>query len=305
MNNPPPNFHGFKSHSNIGSFIALALAAAGLSQPVSAQQVWDGSTNNNWSTVGTNLNWDGGTAAWVQNSDAVFGGTGVSIDVTTANIFNNLTFNSSGYIISSAGAGSLVLADDLASTITVTNLADTATISETIANSANGLSTLTKAGNGTLILTNSGSTFSNLAVSGGTLQANTNSGTNQTGLGSASANISSGATLNLLSGNTTGTATTIHNLITGSGLLKVTFLNNATAKNTALTNLNSFSGTIQLSNLGTHGDKLNVTNQGNLAAALIVDNGSQIYNSGGTTNFNGGISINGTGNSEKIGRAHV
>ena len=300
----------FKSSRALGPASRLALAgsfAALLSHAAHADLTWDSTATatNNWSLTAGNENWLGGPVLWTQNENAIFNlasGTPEAIDVTTAGIiFNNMTFDVSGFSITSAGAGSLVLADDLASTITVTNLADTATISETIANSANGISTLTKAGNGTLILTNAANTFSNLSVSAGTLQANTNGGINQTGLGVAAASISTGATVNLLSGNTAGTFTTINNAFTGTGLLKLTFLNNTTAKNTSLANINGFSGTIQLSNLGTNSDKLNVSNQGNVAAALIVDAGSQIYNSGGTTNFNGGISITGTGNNENRG----
>lgn len=292
----PWSWNHFIKHASV---VALLVAQSNVS---TAQQVWDGTTNANWSTAGGDLNWDGGTSAWVQNSDGVFGATGMTIDATTVNIFNNLTFNSTGYTISSVGAGSLVLANDLASTITVTNLADTATIGETLANSANGASSLTKAGSGTLILTNVGNTFSTLNVSDGTLQASTSANINQTGLGIASTNISSGATLNLLSTNTVGTATTINNAFTGSGLLKLTFTD-TTPTNTILNNIAGFSGTIRLANTGVNGDKLNITGaNGSTAASLIVDNGNSIFaNTSSSATFAGGISIIGAGNSENRG----
>lgn len=128
---------------------ALLATVAVNSAVAQVDQTWNtAGPTNVWNL--TDLNWGG--VAWTQNNNAIFGTTGESVTVNTdAIIFNDMTFNVNGYTIT-AGTGSLVLANDQASTITVTNASDTATITETIANSANGVSSLTKAGSGTLTL---------------------------------------------------------------------------------------------------------------------------------------------------------
>ncbi|MES2660907.1 MAG: hypothetical protein V4689_19935, partial [Verrucomicrobiota bacterium] len=118
--------------------VAVFLAVA--SPSADAALTWNSAgPNDNWSTA--QPNWLPGNVVWAQNESAVFDGTSgtpESINVTTPNTFDNITFDVSGFSIGSGGAGSFLLANDLASTITVTNLADSASIAETIANNAGG-----------------------------------------------------------------------------------------------------------------------------------------------------------------------
>src|SRR5262249_6084514 len=119
--------------------------------------------DNNWNL--TSLNWDAGLT-WTQNNNAIFAGAGERVTLNADPIiFNDITFSVTNFTLA-AGSGSLVLSDDLASNITVT--AGTATIAETMANSANGASSLTKLGNGTLVLsglnTFTGNTFVNAGI---------------------------------------------------------------------------------------------------------------------------------------------
>jgi autotransporter-associated beta strand protein len=79
-------------------------------------------------------------------------------------VFNNLTFNSTGYTLAN-GTGSLSLANDLASTITVAT--GTATIGESIVNNADGASALTKDGAGMLVLSGDNTFTGALTVAGG------------------------------------------------------------------------------------------------------------------------------------------
>ena len=69
---------------------------------------------NNWSTAAGNVNWFP-SAVWTQNESARFdatSGTPETIDVTTANTFDNMTFDVTGFSITSAGAGSFLLANE-------------------------------------------------------------------------------------------------------------------------------------------------------------------------------------------------
>ncbi|MES2924675.1 MAG: autotransporter-associated beta strand repeat-containing protein, partial [Verrucomicrobiota bacterium] len=120
----------------------------------------------------TALNWDAG-AIWTQNNNAIFGGTADTISVTVPITFDDMIFNSTGYTISSAGAGNLTLGNDFASTITVTTAGHTAAINETMADNTATASSLTKAGAGTLTLTGTANnTYSGgTTISAGTLTA--------------------------------------------------------------------------------------------------------------------------------------
>src|SRR5690606_26356540 len=105
---------------------ALLLTAIALPLPGWSALTWNLSgPTNDWSTAAGNGNWLPGNIVWTQNEDAIFNGAFETVTVTTANTFNNITFDSTGFIVA-AGAGSLNLADDKASTLTVTNAADTA-----------------------------------------------------------------------------------------------------------------------------------------------------------------------------------
>ncbi|MHA3770475.1 autotransporter-associated beta strand repeat-containing protein [Verrucomicrobiota bacterium sgz303538] len=179
--------------------VGLGLSLAGLSLPASAQsnQTWNqASADNNWNL--TSLNWDAG-AAWTQNNNAIFAVAGEPVLVNSDPIiFNDLTFNVSGFTIG-AGSGSLVLANDRASTITVTT--GIATIAETMADSANGASSLTLLGGGTLVLSGLNTYTGNTTIGAGTLSVSVlnNSGT--------AGNVGAGSTINIGAGTTAGALT--------------------------------------------------------------------------------------------------
>src|SRR6478736_5793443 len=122
---------------------ALLLSAAAIPAPVFGALTWNsGGPTDSWSTAAGNTNWLPGNTVWTQNEDAIFNGTGETVTVATANTFNNITFDASGFTIAD-GAGSLLLANDQASTITVTNAVDLATVAESLANNGAGISSLT------------------------------------------------------------------------------------------------------------------------------------------------------------------
>jgi fibronectin-binding autotransporter adhesin len=162
----------------MGSTIAVAMAWAlgSASASPAADQVWNtAGPTDNWNT--TDLNWDGGVV-WVNNNNAIFGGAPETVTVTEAGVtFNDITFNSN-YIIAN-GPGSLSLANDAASQITVAN-GVTATIAESMANGIGGATSLTKTGAGTLVLSSANSYSGGTTISQGVLSI---SAANQLGTG--------------------------------------------------------------------------------------------------------------------------
>ena len=174
---------------------ALLLTAAALPLPAFADLTWNSAgVSNDWSTAAAN--WLPGNVAWTQNENAIFNAGPETVVVTTANTFNDMTFGVGGFTIG-AGAGSFNLANDLASTITVTNSADTATIAETIANNTPTLvSSLTKAGAGTLVLSGANTYSGQTLVTAGTLKLGNAAAL---GVGDAGAEtvVSAGATVDL------------------------------------------------------------------------------------------------------------
>lgn len=174
---------------------ALLLTAAALPVPAFAALTWNSAgLTDNWSTAVANPNWLPGNVVWAQNEDAIFSGTAETVSVTTANTFNDITFDVTGFIIAN-GAGSLTLANDFASTVTVTNAADTATLAESLANNGITASSLTKAGPGTLILggTTASTYTGQTLVTAGTLRAASATALGAGGAG-AETIVSSGAT---------------------------------------------------------------------------------------------------------------
>ncbi|MDF7823617.1 autotransporter-associated beta strand repeat-containing protein [Pontiellaceae bacterium B12227] len=187
--------------------LTLGLVAPGFSQQT---QTWipTGATDN-WNA--TDNNWDAGVA-WTNNNDATFGGTAETIAVTeTGIIFNDITFNS-GYTIAD-GAGTLLLGNDQASTISVAS-GVTATIAETIGNNAAGASGLTKSDAGTLVLNGANTYTGTTTIDQGvlTLQGDAFSGT------ARDYSISSGAVLNLDGDNRWASGAKIF----GTGTLRLT-----------------------------------------------------------------------------------
>lgn len=172
----PERLYSMKSQSvSVARFVLAASVSALLAHTAPADLIWDSAgPTDNWSTAFGDPNWQPGSTPWIQNENAIFNassGAPEAIAVTTVNTFDNITFDVTGFSITSAGAGSLVLSSDLASTITVTNLADSASIAETIADNGAIASTLTKAGLGTLTLNGAAaSTYSGgTIISAGTL----------------------------------------------------------------------------------------------------------------------------------------
>ncbi len=158
----------------------------------------------------------------------------------------------------------------------------------------------------TLTATNTYSGGTTINANSGLLIANTNNGTNITGIGSGAVSIGSGSTLTLTSVNTVAAATTISNTFSAggsTGLLKLNFTDTfATATNTTINNATAFTGTIELANTtASNRDKLDVTGQTFAAALLQIDSGSTLLPLSGTTTFTNGISVIGTGNAENFG----
>ncbi|MBB5039019.1 beta strand repeat-containing protein [Prosthecobacter dejongeii] len=123
--------------------IVLAGVALSSVSLKAADQVWiQSNLNNEWSL--TAPNWDAGLP-WTNGNNAIFGGTGESVEVASDLTVNNLTFNSNGYSIVDANNDSLL--NLTASSIITTATGVTATISESIA-----AGSLTKEGAGALVL---------------------------------------------------------------------------------------------------------------------------------------------------------
>lgn len=147
--------------------ISRACAAAVLVMsavlPVLGQtdQTWiQGNASNDWST--TAANWSG-PVPWTQGNNAIFGGTGETVEVASDLTVNNITFNSSGYEIADADSGSLFNLS-AASILTVTTANHVATISEAI--NAGGF---TKAGAGILVLAGANQFAGDVSVTAGRL----------------------------------------------------------------------------------------------------------------------------------------
>ena len=230
------------------------------------------------------------------NAAVVLGTDGSAQTFTLTNSTSAKTLTCAGNLTGSTGVG--------AKTLSVTG-SGPITLSGAIANGASGTVKLTKSGTGSLILSNTANTYTGgIVISGtsGTVTATTTNGTNVTGMGTGAVSIGSGSILNLLSANVVNAATTINNTFTGTGTLKLTFTDTASAATyTVLGGVSGFTGTIQLANTTTsHKDKWYANNIGTINAALIIDNASQIFVANGPATFNS-VSVIGTGNAEGYG----
>ncbi len=277
-----------------GSIVALFAPAA------HAQLIWNSAgATDNWSTAAANPNWLPGNVVWTQNESAIFdatSGTPEAIGVTTANVFNNMTFDVTGFSISN-GIGSLLLANDLASTITVTNLADSAAIAETIANNAGGASTLTKAGAGTLTLNSSAAS----TYSGGTIiSAGTLAFTNVGSLGVGA--VTNNATLNINVGNTAPTG--LSNGMSGAGIVNVT-LPTGTNTTTLNGNYSAFTGTWNIGiGAAAAAGKVQMNGADNAAATINILVNGTLFSTGSVTH-NAAIVLNGGDTGESIGQLRL
>ncbi|HUJ79293.1 MAG TPA: LamG-like jellyroll fold domain-containing protein [Nitrospiria bacterium] len=282
--------------------LALLLSSAG--DGWAATRTWTGGgTDNNWSTA---ANW-GGTAP-VSGDTVVFPGGAAQLsnnnDIAGATFI--ITISGSGYTLSgnavtlggnltdstASGSNTINLPITLSAnrTVTVTNAAETLTISGTISE-AGGARNLIKAGNGILILSGTNSYTGTTTISGGTLRlaggnaitdtatvslANTAgvlldlNGTSETigsltGGGVNGGNISLGAGTLTLGGVVAGTAT-YAGIISGTGgLVK----KGAATAIEVLTGVNSYTGTTMV-NAGTL--RLGVANAIASSSAVIMAN---------------------------------
>ncbi len=226
---------------------------------------------------------------------ALTGGAALA-DVTAVSITNSgavLRLDASETIgsISSVASTTLNLQGNALTVGDATNTSFAGTIAGT-------LGSIVKLGAGTLTLTGVNTYTGGTTLSAGVINARVNTTQNSVGTGAVS--IASGATLILDNNNTSGNTVTFANTITGAGLLRVNFTANTTARNTALSGIAGFNGTIQLSNAGTNADKWGA--QGVITSApLVIDSGSTLYPNTTACSFSGGITVSGTGNSEARG----
>ena len=240
----------------------------------------------------------------------ISGTTGLTLDAANTRKLTLLSVNAytgatavNGGTLELGNGGTLPAASALSigtgATFSV-NRSDTATQGVDFSTAAiSGAGTFVQAGSGTTIL-NAGNTLSGLTdVLGGTLQANLT--TTGSGIGTSAPLVASGATLLLNNTNTSSTAVTVGNSITGIGLLKLQFAAGTTARNTQMPGVTSFAGTIQLSSLGLTGDKWTASGLGAIAGSLIVDSGNTLFVGSGSPSFTGGITLSGIGNSEGRG----
>jgi len=294
----------------------LPLICFGMSQYATAATVyWDGAdtTSGNGSPAGgtgtwnTATNWTNDAAgttnqAWVDGDDAVFGGTGGTVTLGSAQSVGDITFSTDGYTLTNTNILRAVLFANAVNSYTVTNAGDTATI-ETIVGMTGGISpnALTKLGDGKLILSGSKNYSGVTTISAGTLEAIGFSVKNIINNGIYISNIEAGSTSNYSS------------IISGSGSVVKTGNGNLTLMNantyTGTTTVNA--GKLQTRNLLALGNNGAVTVNGGVLAVLSnnlsigslagtggsVDlGGSQLLTTGGdntSTTYSGVISGSG------------
>ena len=128
----------------------------GLLSAQAADQTWnDADANNVWNLA--NTNWDS-SSIWTNNNNAIFGGTGETVDLGAAISVGNMTFNSDGYSIADSDSnGSFTIAGNPTVITVATNC--TATLSDAIEGSGG----FTKEGPGTLEFT-TGNSYSGVTT---------------------------------------------------------------------------------------------------------------------------------------------
>ena len=242
------------------------------------------------STASTPLVWNGGSGNWDINA--------------TANWAGGLTYLE----------GNAVLFDDTSSgtpPFTVTLPASVNPANVTVNNPTkdyafagpgvlSGEADLIKRGAGTLTLTNS-NTYSGgttLDASSGTVKATVS--TTQFGIGTGPVAIGAGATLQVDNTNVSSTPVSKANAVAGSGVLKLNFATNTTARSTALPGVSGFAGTVQLASVSSTGDKWDAGEVNAPGAAVLIESGNTLLLGSAAASF-GSLSVRGTGNSEGRG----
>ena len=204
-----------------------------------------------------------------------------------------------------AGAGGL--AYSVANTLTLTKatvITGSGSAAFALAGALQGAGGLTKSGNAALTLsgTNTYSGGTTLNSSSGVVRATAS--TAQNGVGTGPVAIGSGAALLLDNINSSGSTVTKTNTFTGSGLLKLNFATNTTARSTALPGVSGFAGTVQLTSSGNTGDKWDAGGVNAPGATVQIDSGNTLVISSASASF-GSIFVRGSGNSEGRGAVRI
>lgn len=286
--------------STCGATAVAVFSLTGL-QSADAQLIWNSAGPSNlWSTAAPNTNWNPGAVVWSQNESAVFNGasgTPEAIDVATANVFKNITFDVTGFSITSAGAGSFLLANDLSSTISVTNAADSASIAETIANNSNGASTLTKAGPGTL---NLNGTAANTYSGGTVVNAGTLVASHEGSLGAGV--VTNNAKLQINKANVTFTG--LSTAMTGVGIAEVTALGTGSNTVTLGGDYSAFTGKWDIGiGAATGAGKVQMNGLDSAAAEINVRPNATVFTNAGVHNAK--VILNGGDTGESFGQLRV
>ncbi len=274
--------------TTIGSSLAdngagvVGLAKSGTGVVVlSGANTYSGATTINGGTLAL-----AGGSAISNTGDVILSNTGAILRVDANETIGSLTTSSPSTVNLQANA------------LTVSTTTNT-TVAGIIAGTGGSL---VKDGPGTLTLIGANTYTGGTTVTAGVLNSRFN--TTQNSIGTGAASIASGATLSIDNTNTSGTTPVFANTMTGSGLLRVTFAANTTARNTTISGVAGFAGTIQLSNLGANGDKWSVAGLTS-TASVVVDSGSQLFPNTTASSFAGGITLSGTGNSENRGAVRL
>jgi autotransporter-associated beta strand protein len=250
-----------------------------------------GSTSGHWTNrrIRIGSNGTGSGSATIQNNNS--------------NAAHTLTFTNSAFNVAATDTASFNRTLTLGGSNTGDNTIQGAIINNS--GGSGGRVALIKSGGGTWTLAGANTYSGGTSISGGTLEVVVTQTASALGTGTVS--VGAGATLILDNRSTTNVANVpeIANTFTGSGLLKLQFSAGTAARNTYLPDAAGFGGIVQLSNAGPTGDKWNASNLGTLTGSLVVDSGSTLFTSNGTTIFNGGITLDGDGNSEGRGAIRV
>lgn len=214
---------------------------------------WDGATNVAWPSSGT-------------DNDAVFADTVGTVSVDAAGVtVNDITFNTTGYVVQGSGSGVVTLNGTTPTINTASGV--TATIGAVLAGSQG----LTKSGNGTLVLSGVNTYSNGTNINAGILEVATGGS-----LGSGNVSISAGATLSY----NQAAAITLPSGISGAGNLSVTSTNN----NITLSNALNLGGNVTLNSTGITNVAANITAGG--ALSIQPGNGNNSGLSFGATNGN-------------------
>ena len=274
--------------SALRCFSTPAIAVGFIASAGAVDQTYqDANPLNTWNSL--DANWDAGVI-WVNNNNAIFGGTGEALVVGPV-VADAITFNSTGY---SLGSGTITLG---AATTPVTANAS-ATINSVLAFGANTLST---AGAGTLTLGGANTGTGPINVTAGTLKPGVAGA-----LGTSSlVTVSSGATLDVaglaggrpvaISGPGAGTAALYNSSIAaGASVGSLKLDDNATIASAvpgADTGKMFGTGALDL-----NGKKLTITGGAVSSTLANITSGDIDINSGGTLYYtNGGALTTVTG----------